>query len=79
MLILIVFSCLALIGAQIFSRLGFWLFTGFFHASQFWMILFLPLIHLYNGQQGKPVKKFFYIYYPLHIYVLMLLGQWISI
>ena len=76
MYILVAFSFLTLIGAQIVGRWNIWLYTGFFQASQFWMILFLPLMYLYNGQQGKPIRKFFYVYYPLHIYVLMLIGQW---
>lgn len=76
MYILVAFSCLTLIGAQIVGRLDIWLYTNFFQASQFWMILFLPLMYLYNGHQGKPIRKFFYVYYPLHIYVLMLMGQW---
>jgi len=76
MYILVAFSCLAQIGAQIVGRLNIWLYTDFFQANQFWMILFLPLLYLYNGQQGKPIRKFFYVYYPLHVYVLMLIGQW---
>ena len=41
-----------------------------------WMMLFaLPLLLCYNGKRGKPVKKLFYMYYPLHIVVLYLLQE----
>lgn len=34
------------------------------------MFLALPLILLYNGNQGKKAKYLFYLYYPLHMYLL---------
>ena len=45
-----------------------------------WMGIFaLPLFLLYNGQRGRGFKKFFYIYYPVHIYLLafarLLIGE----
>lgn len=33
----------------------------------------LPLLNRYNGQRGRPLKYFFYWYYPLHILALGLL------
>jgi len=40
-----------------------------------WMMVFsLVLINLYNGKRGRGWKYFFYIYYPLHIWVLYYLG-----
>lgn len=39
---------------------------------QWLMIGSLPLLMLYNGQKGKGWKWFFYVYYPLHIYLLTL-------
>ena len=39
-----------------------------------WVGIFaLPLFLLYNGQRGRGLKKFFYIYYPAHIYLLAFL------
>lgn len=39
--------------------------------NYYWMIIFaLPFILLYNGKKGSGYKYFFYVYYPLHIYVL---------
>lgn len=40
-----------------------------------WMMIFsLPLILTYNGKRGEYSKKFFYIYYPLHIFILSTLS-----
>lgn len=46
--------------------------------SQFWMILAIIPIALYNGQRGRsgPVAKyFFYVFYPLHIWIIFLIEQ----
>lgn len=38
---------------------------------QFWCLLAVPLIAVYNGRPGKyRLKYFFYIFYPLHLVVL---------
>ena len=42
---------------------------------QCFMILALPLLLLYNGKRGKGYKRFFYIYYPAHVYVLYIVQQ----
>lgn len=63
----------------IFCVIVFWLTTGmdlsfenlFLINVQWLMILSLPLLMLYNGQKGKGLRNFFYIYYPAHIYVLL--------
>lgn len=73
--ILILFSCLSIVGALLFARLSAWIYMDFFNNTQFGMILFLPFIYLYNGKRGKSMKYFFYVYYPVHIYILMLIGQ----
>jgi len=42
---------------------------------QWYSLLALPLLMLYNGEKGKArIKNFFYIYYPLHLAVI----YWIS-
>lgn len=44
-----------------------------------WVMFFsLPFILLYNGERGKGYKYFFYIYYPAHIYFLVLVKYLIS-
>lgn len=40
-----------------------------------WMMIFaLPIILNYNGEKGKDSKFLFYIFYPLHIYVLYIIS-----
>lgn len=44
--------------------------------SEWMMISVLPFIWLYNGQRGKKswiTKYFFYIIYPAHLWILMIL------
>lgn len=35
------------------------------------------LLLLYNGRRGKGFKRFFYIYYPAHIYAFYLIRQFV--
>lgn len=47
-------------------------------AFQFGTLLALPLILLYNGERGKlKLRWLFYVYYPLHILIIVLLRQYI--
>lgn len=43
---------------------------GLFVNDQWWMCLAIPFILLYNEEKGYSLKYLFYIYYPLHVYVL---------
>ena len=48
-----------------------WSFGGI----QWYCLLSLPLLALYNGQRGKPgIKNFFYLYYPAHLVIIYLLS-----
>ena len=46
---------------------------------QCFMIFALPILLMYNGKRGKGYKKFFYIYYPVHIYALYLIQLFVMI
>lgn len=46
---------------------------------QFFCLLSLPLLALYNGTRGKlRMKYFFYIYYPLHMAIIYLISLLLS-
>lgn len=63
----------------VFCIITFYLTTGmifsvdnlFYINYQWLMILALPFLLLYNGQKGKGMRSFFYIYYPAHLYILL--------
>lgn len=41
-----------------------------------WMMIFsLPFMLAYNGKRGKGLKGIFYIYYPVHIMLFMIIGN----
>ncbi|MCI8418610.1 MAG: conjugal transfer protein TraX [Lachnospiraceae bacterium] len=39
-------------------------------------LAFLPIV-LYNGTRGKQPKYFFYVFYPIHLLILMAVGRWL--
>ena len=45
--------------------------------TEFWAILALPIVCLYNGQKGKSLggRYFFYIFYPAHLLLVWLILQ----
>ena len=65
-----------------------WIGTGFFYApsdffpdffadNQYFMCFAAPFLCLYNGKRGEASKHFFYIYYLIHVYILVLIKQMI--
>ena len=76
--VFILFCCLSLAGSLTGSDL--YPVNEFMLDGQYWMILAVPFMFLYNGKRGKSeAKMFFYIYYPVHRYLLVLLGKLVSI
>ena len=43
-------------------------------AIKLFALLSLPLLRLYNGQQGRKIKYGFYLFYPAHLLVLGIIG-----
>lgn len=46
---------------------------------QLYSLLAVPVMGLYNGKRGKwKMKNFFYVYYPLHLVVIYLVGMFLK-
>ena len=67
--VLAAFSILCYLGGKVPAIYGseFGFVVGY---PQYYMILAVPIILLYNGQKGRGDKYFFYLYYPIHRYVI---------
>ena len=68
-LAIVVFSALFLAGFNVESLLNY---------PQWMMVFSIPLIMIYNGNKGKDLRWFFYIFYPVHIWLLFLLTNFIK-
>jgi len=48
------------------------------NASDIFFILIIPMLHFYNGKIGKysaQLKYLFYIFYPLHLWLIHLIAN----
>ena len=54
-------------------------FSDFFGYPQYWMVLAAPFMLLYNGSRGKKRKWLFYIYYPVHRYVIIVFSYLVTL
>lgn len=46
-----------------------------FNRFQWLMILAIPCFWIYNGKKGKGIKWFYYLFYPLHIWILYVVSK----
>ncbi len=51
-------------------------YNYFILALQLCTLLAIPVLYLYNGEQGRKSKYGFYIFYPLHLLILGLVRLW---
>jgi hypothetical protein len=71
-------KAVSLVAFALLARYSMGIDMGFlvtyFGIYQFYMILALPFICLYNGKKGRGDKYFFYVYYIIHPYILLAIG-----
>lgn len=71
--IFLAFCILSFCGSKVLLTKDLWPFNDFFGDGQYYMVLALPFMLLYNGEKGKSHKLFFYAYYPIHRLLIALL------
>lgn len=67
--VLVLFSCLCYFGGKM-AILNHSLVIPILGHPQYYMIFAVPFILLYNGEKGTGSKYFFYVYYPVHRYLI---------
>lgn len=68
-----------LLSLSILSNPAGGVYNSLFIVNYQWMMVFaLPFMLMYNGERGRKAKYFFYIFYPVHIWVLYILGNYIK-
>lgn len=65
---IIVFSTLFLPGFNIHAMLTYPL----------WMMVFsIPFIYIYNGKKGRDLRWLFYVFYPVHLWIIFIVSNYI--
>lgn len=68
--VLVLFSLICYLGGKVEFLNNYSVIGTVLGYPQYYMIFAVPFILLYNGEKGKSSKYFFYVYYPLHRYVI---------
>lgn len=50
----------------------------FLYNYQWMMVFALPFFFVYNGEKGRDIRYLFYSFYPLHIWILYIVGGFIE-
>jgi hypothetical protein len=63
--------------SQVVSNLFFYYVLGSFQWYQLCSLLSLIPIFLYNSKKGRSYKWLFYIFYPVHLFILFLIHKYL--
>ena len=72
-----------IIYAAVYSLVYIFAIDKVYGILQMAVVLSIPIIYAYNGERGKNIKFnkfmkwFFYIYYPLHLFIIGILNQYV--
>ena len=72
-----------IIYAAVYSLVYIFAIDKVYGILQMAVVLAIPIIYAYNGERGKNIKFnkfmkwFFYIYYPLHLFIIGILNQYV--
>lgn len=74
-IVIFLLFCMASYSYKLFELFFTTPLVSFFGFPQYWMVLAIPFMLLYNGKRGKEHKQLFYIYYPSHILLIKLIAS----